>query len=94
MEKYQVDLEFGLGDFPVVHLHHYPCWHERLATIQKLCENATPPGIVQWWYDRRDRVQWATFRVALVVLALTTVFGFISSVTGVMQVYAIYHPPS
>lgn len=44
----------------------------------------------QWWFDRRDRVQWATFWTAFVVFVLTVVFGIIGSATGIMQVQATY----
>lgn len=93
-EKHRVDLEFGLAEYEKFDLSQYPYWHEKLAAIQRQYAKTTPSGIKQWWFDSRDRVQWATFWVAFTVFVLTVVFGVISSVTGILQVYAAYNPPS
>jgi hypothetical protein len=36
----------------------------------------------QWWFDRRNKFEWATFWTAVVVFILTVVFGLIASITG------------
>lgn len=71
--------------------HRYPYWHDRLSIIQKAYDESEPKDLFQWWHDRRKKVQWYTFWVALVILILTVVFGLIQSITQVMQVYAAFH---
>jgi hypothetical protein len=39
-----------------------------------------------WWFDRRNRFEWAAFWTAIVIFFMTLIFGVISSVTGIMQV--------
>lgn len=91
MEKnLDADLELAMGKGAEFELRNYPFWHSRLEKLQKAYDKKTPSGLTQWWFDRRDRVQWATFWVAFVVFLLTVIFGIISSVTGVLQVYAAY----
>jgi len=92
MEKnHDADLEFAMAELALLDLKHYPYWHDRLQKIQHMYNKRKPVDITQWWFDTRDRVQWATFWVAFVVFVLTVVFGIISSVTGILQVYAAYH---
>lgn len=92
MEKHRnADLELAMGRVARLDLSNYPFWHRQLEVLQRTYGKKTPSGLTQWWFDRRDRVQWATFWVAFVVFILTVVFGVISSVTGVLQVYAAYH---
>ncbi|KAL2423280.1 hypothetical protein ABEF95_003731 [Exophiala dermatitidis] len=91
MEKHlDADLELAMADYENVDLYHYPYWHERLAKIQHAYDKKTPTSVVQWWYDRRDRVQWATFWIAFIVFVLSVVFGIISSVTAIWQVRLAY----
>lgn len=70
----------------------YSYWHERLSIIQKAYDDSEPKTLRQWWNDRRKKVQWYTFWVAILILMLTIIFGMIQSVTGIMQVYVAYHP--
>ena len=67
-------------------------WHDRLVVLKQAFDEATPRNLSQWWYDRRNGVQWWTFWVAILVLAMTLLFGFIQCATGIMQVYAAFHP--
>jgi len=91
MDKHlDADLELAMGDYANFDLQQYPYWHKRLADIQQVYNTKTPSGLVQWWFDRRDRVQWATFWVAFIVFVLTVVFGIISSVTSIWQVCLAY----
>lgn len=69
-------------------------WHDRMVMLKQVYDEATPQTLSQWWYDRRNSVQWYTFWVAIMVLALTIIFGFIQSVTGIMQVYAAFNQRS
>lgn len=67
-------------------------WHDRLVVLKQAFDEATPQNLLQWWYDRRNGVQWWTFWVAILVLGMTLLFGFIQCLTGIMQVYAAFHP--
>ena len=58
--------------------------------IQGVYDTTKPRTMRQWWHDRRNPVEWATFWVAVVIFVLTVIFGVISSVTGIMQVYASF----
>ena len=73
-------------------LDKFEFWHDRLAILKDVFDDAEPSTIVQWWQDRRRRVQWYTFWVAVLVLILTILFGVIQSIEGGMQVYKTYHP--
>lgn len=65
-------------------------WRDRLVTLKQVFDEAQPKTLSQWWNDRRNGVQWYTFWVAVLVLALTVLFGFIQSVEGALQVYASF----
>jgi hypothetical protein len=73
-------------------LNTFEFWHDRLAILKDVFDDAEPSTIAQWWQDRRRRVQWYTFWVAVLVLILTILFGIIQSIEGGMQVYKAYHP--
>ena len=70
----------------------YAYWYDRLCIIQRAYDESEPKSLPQSWNDRRKKMQWYTFLIAILVLILTIVFGMIQSVTGIMQVYAAYHP--
>lgn len=91
MEKHRdVDLELAMAQHAAFELAKYKFWGPRLAQIQVLYDSQTPHGLQQWFFDRRNRVQWATFWLAFLVLLLTVIFGLIQSITGVLQVVAAY----
>jgi hypothetical protein len=69
-------------------------WGDRILSIQKTFDRSEPRGLISWWFDRRNRVQWVTFWIAVTALVLTLVFGLMQSITGILQVYVAYHPPS
>ena len=69
-------------------VQEYSYWHDNLLTICEDFERSQPSTIRQWWYDRRNIVQWWTFWIAFVVLALTVFFGLISSVASIVQAWA------
>lgn len=69
----------------------YKYWGQRLEIIRLAYDASEPKDLGQWWRDRRNKVQWYTFWVAILILVLTIVFGLIQSITGVMQVYYAAH---
>jgi hypothetical protein len=73
-------------------LDKFKYWSGRLEILKDIFDDAEPSTILQWWQDRRRRVQWYTFWVAVLVLVLTIFFGVIQCVEGGMQVYKAYHP--
>jgi hypothetical protein len=89
-DKDEVDIEAQL-EVPIYRkLDHYKIWKERLAIVQYTYDKSKPGKPKQWWFDRRNRVEWATFWVAVIVFLLTLLFGIISSVTGILQVFASF----
>lgn len=67
-------------------------WHDRLAILKQVFDESRPSTLTQWWWDRRNGVQWYTFWVAISVLLLTIFFGMVQSIEGALQVYKAYHP--
>lgn len=62
-------------------------WRDRLVILKQAYDDATPQTVSQWWHDRRNGVQWYTFWVAIVVLAITTFLGVVQCVEGGLQAY-------
>lgn len=73
-------------------IQNFKFWRDRLVVLKQAYDEATPNNLSQWWYDRRNGVQWYTFWVAVLVLTLTILFGLIQSIEGALQVYKAYHP--
>lgn len=71
-------------------IENFKFWRDRLVTLKQVFDEAQPRTMSQWWNDRRNGVQWYTFWVAVLVLVLTILFGFIQSVEGALQVYASF----
>ncbi|KAH7064189.1 hypothetical protein BKA63DRAFT_427917 [Paraphoma chrysanthemicola] len=67
-------------------------WHDRLVMLKQAFDQSRPATMSQWWFDRRNGVQWYTFWVAVLVLILTIFFGMVQSIEGALQVYKAYHP--
>jgi hypothetical protein len=67
-------------------------WRDELLTLKEKFDQPRPVSITQFWYDRRNKVQWYTFWIAVLVLCLTIFFGVIQSVEGALQVYKAYYP--
>ncbi|KAK7963978.1 hypothetical protein PG988_010952 [Apiospora saccharicola] len=65
-------------------------WRDRLIVLKQAYDEAQPKTLRNWWYDRRNGVQWYTFWIAMLVLFLTIVFGLIQCVEGALQVYASF----
>ena len=73
-------------------IENFSFWHDRLIILKQVFDEATPRTISQWWYDRRNPVQYYTFWVAIFVLFLTAFFGLIQSIEGALQVYKTFYP--
>jgi hypothetical protein len=71
-------------------IERFSYWHDRLVTLKQVFDEATPKTMSQWWYDRRNGVQWWTFWIALLVLGLTILFGLIQCIEGGWQVRLAY----
>jgi hypothetical protein len=69
-------------------VEEYDYWRDRLIILQEVFDDSKPASLRQWWYDRRNKVQWSTFWVAVLVLFLTVLFGLIQSVVGIIQTWA------
>ena len=93
--RYPEDIDKGAGDVALLYWarspEKYKFWGQRLITIKLAYDASEPKNLGQWWHDRRRRVEWYTFWVAVLVVFLTILFGLVQSVTGVMQVYYASH---
>jgi hypothetical protein len=67
-------------------------WRSELLTLKEIFDEPRPTSIRRLWHDRRNKVQWATFWVAMLILGLTIVFGLVQSIEGALQVEKAYHP--
>ena len=72
-------------------LENFEYWHDRLVVLKQVFDEASPKTISQWWYDRRNSVQWWTFWIAVIVLVWTLITGLIQSIASIMQVYAAFN---
>ncbi|TDZ31027.1 hypothetical protein C8035_v002309 [Colletotrichum spinosum] len=61
-------------------------WRDRLVVLEQAYDDATPSSMSQWWHDRRNRVVWCTFWIAIFVLILGVIVGVVQSVLGGIQV--------
>jgi len=93
--KHAKAIDEGAGDVEPLRWARSPekyiFWGHRLEMIRLAYDESNPTNLGQWWRDRRNKVQWYTFWVAILVLVLTIVFGLIQSITSVMQVYYAAH---
>ncbi|KAH0592188.1 hypothetical protein MHUMG1_10044 [Metarhizium humberi] len=94
-ESYRIDM--ALLKYDLMRLDHrqieeFHFWNNRLIILKQAFDQSRPATISQWWWDRRNGVQWYTFWVAIVVLFLTIFFGMAQSVEGALQVYKAFHP--
>jgi len=80
-------LRIGNLDAESRQIANFVHWHDRLLILKEVYDEARPRTMSQWWYDRRNGVQWYTFWVALLVLLLTIFFGVIQSIEGGIQAY-------
>jgi hypothetical protein len=73
-------------------IENFRYWQDRLVILKEVYDEVRPNTLSQWWYDRRNGVQWYTFWVALWVLTLTIIFGLVQCIEGALQVYKAFHP--
>jgi len=73
-------------------IENFIFWHDRLVMLKQVYDEACPSNVSQWWYDRRNGVQWYTFWIAVLILILTIFFGMVQCIEGAIQVYKAYHP--
>jgi hypothetical protein len=65
-------------------------WNDRLVILKQALDESRPRTLSQWWFDRRNGVQWYTFWVAILVFLVTIFFGLVQSIEGALQVYLSY----
>ncbi|KAM0257328.1 hypothetical protein ACHAQJ_004415 [Trichoderma viride] len=65
-------------------------WHDQLVILKQAFDESSPRSISNWWYDTRDGVRWYTFWVAILVFAVSAIFGIVQIVEGALQVYLAY----
>jgi hypothetical protein len=68
---------------------HYKYWGRRLAELKEAYDGHQPRIPLQVWRDDRHVVQWWTFWIAALVLFLTSLFGLIQSITGILQITSV-----
>ena len=73
-------------------IENFTFWHDRLVILKQVFDQAHPGTLSQWWFDRRNGVQWYTFWVAILVMTLTNFFGLVQSIEGALQAYKAFHP--
>jgi len=80
----------GPVDYPgPLYLSDFHFWRDRLATLYtEFC--SPPPSMTQLFNDRRNVLQWYTFWFAVVILALTVIFGVVSAVTSCLSTRYTY----
>jgi hypothetical protein len=89
----EVDMHIlELGRLRDCHASDFKFWRKRLVAVYKVFKSPHQRSIAQQWHDRRDKAQWYTFWVAIVILCLTVFFGLVQSIEGALQVYKAYHP--
>jgi len=74
------------------HIERFRYWRDRLVILKEVFDEAEPNTLSQWWYDRRKKVQWYTWWLAVLVLILGSSFGIVQSVEGALQVYKVFNP--
>ncbi|UKZ54559.1 hypothetical protein TrVGV298_008368 [Trichoderma virens] len=71
-------------------LENFNYWHDQLVILKQAFDESSPRNISQWWFDRRNGVQWYTFWIAILVFVVTIFFGIVQSIEGALQVYLSY----
>jgi hypothetical protein len=69
-------------------IQDFDFWRDRLIVAREAFDLSQPRGLLYFWRDDRNKVQWWTFWIAITVFLLTLV-GVIESA---LQVYKAYHP--
>lgn len=92
-EQKRLKLDPSCGSCPHLkasqrHIRDFDFWRDRLIMAKEVFDEHQPKGILQFWRDDRNPVQWWTFWVAIIVFLLT----LIACIEGALQVYKAYHP--
>lgn len=69
-------------------IQNFDFWRDRLIIAREVFDLSQPSGLLHFWRDDRNKVQWWTFWIAVTVFLLTLI-GVIESA---LQVYKGYHP--
>ncbi|KAK4223273.1 hypothetical protein QBC38DRAFT_487974 [Podospora fimiseda] len=64
----------------------YPVWRQRLLRISEASRKEGAWSIKRLWYDNRDESLWWTRWGLITAGILALIFGFIQSITGIIQV--------
>lgn len=73
-------------------IERFQYWQERLVILKNAFDESRPSKLSQWWYDRRNGVQWYNYWLLVAGVMLTAMFGLVQSIKGGLQVYKAYHP--
>lgn len=84
-------IDWGLGSNGTLsaearRIERFSFWRNRLIVLKQAYDDATPRTLSQWWHDRRNRVVWCTFWLAILVLVLGALVGVVQCVQGGLQV--------
>jgi hypothetical protein len=82
--------ECGSLHFRQRRFENFSYWHDRLVTLKQVFDESSPRTISNWWYDRRDGVQWYTYWAAIFFFVVSTVLSVLQIVEGALQVYLAY----
>jgi hypothetical protein len=74
---------------PPRQIEDYKYWRDRLVELKEAYDSEGPRTPLQWWYDRRDGMQWYAIWVAVF---FTVLFGLIQSIEGAIQIYKAFRP--
>ena len=69
-------------------IQDFTFWRDRLIITKEAFDTSQPSGLLRFWRDDRNRVQWWTFWIAIIVFLLTLV----GVIEGALQVYKAYYP--
>ncbi|KAG8525760.1 uncharacterized protein KY384_000520 [Bacidia gigantensis] len=75
-------------------IENFTFWRDRLVILKQRFDDADPSSFRQWRHDKRKKVQFYTFWVAIVTLVLTALLALIQDVEAALQVYKAYKPTS
>lgn len=86
-KEYEADLEaLVVHDKVELSTSNYPVFGSRMAAIQSKYNDSRPRSLSQYWFDRRNRSEWAALWIAVLAFFIASVLGIISSVTSIVQV--------
>ncbi|KAJ4369236.1 hypothetical protein N0V83_006321 [Neocucurbitaria cava] len=71
----------------------YEFWRDELLTLKEIFDKPRPTSLVHFWYDRRNKAQWYTFWIAVLILCLTIFFGLIQSIEDAQRRKALKELP-